>query len=210
MSSEVKNEGLEVFCYFTDIPLCSHSEALAGYAVRDARIAELEQNLSLANAAYESAEAEHSNACAELATCRDQVTGLECDVTRLRNKNATFGAVWDELAALKAQNPVAWMLKNEKGRIEEILPYMPCASDMQPYWPEPFQLYAAPVAKQVVMPEREWLQSDGLIYSLENDVNYYEINVTQVEGNRHDGKRAEFASKLIELLNAAKQGGQDE
>jgi hypothetical protein len=60
-----------------------------------------------------------------------------------------------------------------------------------------------PVAKQVVMPEREWLQSDGLIYSLENDVNYYEINVTQVEGNRHDGKRAEFASKLIELLNAA-------
>lgn len=111
-----------------------------------------------------------------------------------------------ELAAIKAQEPVAWKVSNPLTGDELLCNYKPSGA-MYTYQP----LYAAPVAKQVVMPEREWLQSDGLIYSLENDVNYYEINVTQVEGNRHDGKRAEFASKLIELLNAADQeGGQDE
>ena len=42
------------------------------------------------------------------------------------------------------QEPVAWMLKNEKGRIEGILTYEPCAADMYSYWPAPIPLYAAP------------------------------------------------------------------
>lgn len=112
------------------------------------------------------------------------------------------GQLRAELAAIKAQEPVSEVSEetfSSDGTSDIITHNLPIGT----------KLYAAPVAKKVVMPEREWLQSDDLIYSLENDVNYYEINVTQVEGNRHDGKRAEFAIKLIELLNAAKQGGQD-
>lgn len=112
-----------------------------------------------------------------------------------------------ELDAIKAQEPVAWKVSNPLTGDELLCSYKPSGA-MYTYQP----LYAAPVAKQVVIPDREWLRSEGLIYSLENDVNYYEINVTQVEGSRHDGQRAEFASKLIELLNAADhaEGGQDE
>lgn len=46
-----------------------------------------------------------------------------------------------QAAAQHQGEPVAWILKNEKGRVEVILPYEPCASDMQPYWPEPIKLY---------------------------------------------------------------------
>jgi len=110
------------------VAICLHSEALAGYAKRDARIAELEAS--------------------PLMTPDECKAGFALQLAEINQLRA-------ELAAIKSQEPVAWMLNNEKGRIEEILPYMPCASDMQPYWPEPLQLYAAPVAKQVVMPGRK-------------------------------------------------------
>jgi hypothetical protein len=41
---------------------------------------------------------------ARIAELEDLNTGLEADVKRLREKNATFSAAWDELAALKAQD----------------------------------------------------------------------------------------------------------
>lgn len=94
----------------------------------------------------------------EIAKRDARIVELESDLAGTQSRVLSLQDQWRkldaELAEIKAQEPVAWMLKNEKGRIEEILPYMPCASDMQPYWPEPLQLYAAPVAKQVVMPER--------------------------------------------------------
>ena len=106
---------------------------------RDQLRAELAQ-VAQADANYQS---EALRLASELADTRDKMRAVVAERCEAQ----------DELAAIKAQEPVAWMLKNEKGRIEEILPYMPCASDMQLYWPEPTPLYAAPVAKQVVMPD---------------------------------------------------------
>ncbi len=195
--SEVKNEGLEAVATLTVSfdegdggsaieqvethtlldegahDLCRHSEALAGYAVRDARIAELEGSGASKEAFAEIA--------FDLQTQRDQLRAELAALTAKLDASKFCANVADdlraELSALKAQEPVAWMLKNEKGRIEEILPYMPCASDMQPYWPEPFPLYAAPVAKQVVMPHhvntgaaiQEVLQAIGI----DGDVSYH-------------------------------------
>jgi hypothetical protein len=157
-----------------------------------------------------------AKALAEIAERDARIAELEVRpewVTIQIQKN-TIDDLRAELAAMCEQVPVAWSYKEyvwatglggsvwrDKLETERPNPDECEVKDVAP-------LYAAPVAKQqVVMPRREWLQSDGLIYSLENDTNFYEINVTQVEGSRHDGKRADLASKLIALLNAADQGG---
>ena len=236
--SEVKNEGLEVvayqyqdredkWCNFTDEKhlvatiedgtwpireLCHHSEALAGYAVRDERIAELEAVVRQRNGELTSTNRVMCSMVLEIVAVGEAlgISGEDQD-----GGTAEFVEAIDqlraELAAIKAQEPVAWMLKNEKGRIEEILPYMPCASDMQPYWPEPFQLYAAPVAKQVVMPDH-W--EDALWLAMERA---FELGKHHDEGMVVDDTQVgvEFATKhirdMIARLNAADQGGgQDE
>ena len=117
--SEVKNEGLEVVavieigdpdhetgaCDSLEIiphevefidgeKLCRHSEALAGYAVRDARIAELEEEvktsaecLDMANELYETHKDKTDQLRAELADAKEtisryEVTADNCDVLR--------------------------------------------------------------------------------------------------------------------------------
>lgn len=57
---------------------------------------------------------------------------------------------------------------------------------------------------RVVLPEREWLQSGSLIYSLENGVNHYEINVNQAAGSRHGESREHLASELLKVLNGTR------
>ena len=158
----------------------TRSEALAGYAVRDAEIERVTANCNALD---------------------DQNDQLRAELAAIKARGVLVGRA--ELSLVRN----ALDLDAEHGRPVrgEML------TDLDASIERLDKLWAAPVAKQVVMPEREWLQSGGLIYSLENDVNYYEINVTQVEGSRHDGQRAELAGKLIELLNAADQeGGQDE
>jgi hypothetical protein len=121
---------------------------------RDARIAELESVVGQRNGELTSTNRVMCSMALDIVAVGE---ALDIPVEYQDGGTAEFvdsiNQLRAELAALREQVPVAWMLKNEKGRIEEILPYMPCASDMQPYWPEPTLLYAAPVAKQVVMPD---------------------------------------------------------
>lgn len=56
----------------------------------------------------------------------------------------------------------------------------------------------------VVLPAREWLQEGGLVYSLEDGANHYEINVTQAGGSRETVDRENLASKIFQLLSGAK------
>ena len=178
----------------------TRSEALAGHAVRDARIAELEDELDFSSKILARQAEDNTRLRAELAAIKEQEP-----VGRLPacpSRAFAVANLRDLAQSLLQHDPDVGIFRDEDQAL-----FINDLADLAESFTGDVTLYAAPVAKQVVMPEREWLQSGGLIYSLENDVNYYEINVTQVEGSRHDGQRAELAGKLIELLNAADQEG---
>lgn len=159
-------------------PLCRHSEALAGYAVRDARIAEQEAQIKVlqsdANSwqsGYDEGRRMGGKHCmltvdqlrAELAEAKETISRYEttaenCDVLRAELANQLeVKAFWIgrtralevELAAIKAQEPVDGALLDyceECSHPEFGLGYFFTDDCVRP-------LYAAPVAKQVVMPD---------------------------------------------------------
>ena len=47
---------------------------------------------------------------------------------------------------------------------------------------------------------QNWLQAGSLLYALNNDINCYEISVTQVAGSRDMNARAAFTTKLQNML----------
>lgn len=218
--SEVKNEGLEVVAFEVSFPLgigrkvyeqeqawanhnygsgivyhveplCRHSEALAGYAVRDARIAELEAESAEWSPVMQRLGDENQQLRAELAAAKEtimryEVTAENCDLLRA------------ELAAIKGQVPVAWevyysdddsfhTITRDKALIE-------CYSKMA-YTIKP--LYAAPVAKQVVMPAR--MEVPGPLWSDTRQPYGRPLNLVDIT----EAKMFNMALDEVTRLNAA-------
>ena len=146
MNSEVKNEGLEVVAWISadgthaeastkstvygshTIPLCRHSEALAGYAVRDARIAELEEQRDRFMASIERKHKLMNDDAAEIDQLRAELSAIKAQepVARMHTKQIKW---------LPAKPSVTCSVWNRSGATPSI------ASFRAP-------LYAAPVAKQ--------------------------------------------------------------
>lgn len=223
MSSEVNNEGLEVVATLTVSfdegdggsaieqvethmlldegahDLCLHSEALAGYAVLRAHIAELDSGVTLAIDAAAEYRKERDQLRAELAAltakldaskfCADVADDLRAELAAIKPDYCEAIAdgmeMRKELDELKAQGPVAFV---EEG------PYSDAGSDGYHYeiserLPIGTNLYAAPVAKQVVMPERANACHGSFDY--------------QTGWN-------DYADKYARLNAADQEGGQDE
>lgn len=185
MNSEVKNEGLEVVAVYdgkyllqlmymdTDEELCRHSEALAGYAVRDARIAELARYKRFeslyAESEREAIQLRAELASSDLALCESRANDLE--------STRQLDVAKAELAAIKAQEPAArlpacssrnFAVANLRDLAQSVLQHDPDVgifrdedqaflinelADLAESFTGDVTLYAAPVAKQVVMPD---------------------------------------------------------
>lgn len=59
----------------------------------------------------------------------------------------------------------------------------------------------SPVAQPQDYQEGDWLIDGGLMYTLKDGANNYEVNVTMVNGSRAVSHRNEFASELVKMLN---------
>jgi len=245
--SEVKNEGLEVVGWASacgivvldrmrktgsaqlkgrkstthNEPLCRHSEALAGYSVRDARITELEAERNRLLDAGQRVDDHYRSQMdakdAELAAKDLRISELLGGLFRSRNAlqiaNDT-GVISDTI----------WM---QDTPTETLFDFMDAAISGQ--------LYAAPVAKQVVMPDStdaalDTMRRNGL--SIDGDNAYkrdligviigamaFGFQNTNPPPDGHWGKQfwdigraeGEAQEKLAARLNAADQeGGQDE
>ena len=178
--SEVKNEGLEVVASITcwncearvsldersgadgQCPHCTAelelddylAEALAGYAVRDARADDWHQRCAEAQVQRDSYQDESDQLRAELAALRDQagqILGLRAQVSELSLSLSKTETLRAELAAIKAQEPVAQLDKSYAyDAIDLFLRNELCDDTYGKFSAYLDLIYAAPVAKPQV------------------------------------------------------------
>lgn len=135
-----------VSCRADELIACLEAEVKS----RDARLLEMDAQCMLAGVALDLVVAEATKLRAELAACRDGYAELESDNSAAEDENASLRRVIDslksEIAAIKAQEPVAVVLHRGSRRVCHC-----CAGAARREFCELCD-DAAPAAKQVVMP----------------------------------------------------------